>query len=236
MKFLFTSLFVLVLSGTLLAQETVDPTTTITFEDFEFDFGEAQEGERITHIFKFTNTGEIPLVITNAKGSCGCTVPYFPKDPIFPGESSEIEVEFNTKGKRGMQSKRITLTANTDPATTFLTIKGEVLKNADDDEELVKGEPIVEDPLLTLNPDCVAIYPNPTSEVLQLKLREYIGKPAEVDIHNDLGQQMLHESIDQISSESTRFDVSRFNPGIYTVTIQIEKMKPFTRCFVVVGN
>lgn len=248
MKSLFMTLFILTLTGSMMAQslaqepvKTAEPTTTIEFESTEYDYGEIEQGEKASHVYRFTNTGDVPLTITNARGSCGCTVPFFPKDPIFPGESSEIEVEFNSKGKKGKQSKRITITANTDPAQTFLTMKGTVLINEEIEEDLrieldqeIAAKPL--DPKLALNPDCVAIYPNPTSEILQLKLRDYIGKTAEVDVHNELGQPMLHKSIERISNATTQLDVSKFSPGLYTVTIRVEAMQAFTRCFVVVGD
>ena len=104
------------------------PTTTMEFTETEFDFGTVDAGEKVNHIYKFTNTGSEPLIISNAKGSCGCTVPSWPKEPIAPGASAEIAVQFDSKGKSGKQSKRVTITANTDPVQTFLTIKGEVNK------------------------------------------------------------------------------------------------------------
>lgn len=103
------------------------PTTTLEYEkEGRFDFGIVDEGEIVKHVFKFKNTGNEPLVISNAKGSCGCTVPTWPKEPVPPGSTGEINVEFNSKGKPGMQSKRVTVTANTNPTETFLEIKGEV--------------------------------------------------------------------------------------------------------------
>jgi len=102
------------------------PTTTMDFSENEFDFGTVDQGEKVTHVYKFTNTGSEPLIISNAKGSCGCTVPSWPKEPIAVGATGEIKVQFDSKGKKGKQSKRVTLTANTDPVQTFLTIKGEV--------------------------------------------------------------------------------------------------------------
>lgn len=102
------------------------PTTTIQYEQEKFNFGTCDEGEVVKHIFKFKNTGNEPLVISNAKGSCGCTVPTWPKEPVPPGGSGEIKVEFNSKGKPGPQSKRVTVTANTTPSETFIEISGEV--------------------------------------------------------------------------------------------------------------
>ena len=104
----------------------VGPTTTVKFDEAEFDYGMIDQGEKVTHVYKFENTGSEPLIISNAKGSCGCTVPQWPKDPIMPGDGGEIKVVFDSKGKRGKQSKRVTITANTEPAQTFLTIKGEI--------------------------------------------------------------------------------------------------------------
>jgi len=104
----------------------VGPVTTIQYENDKFNFGMINEGELVKHVFKFKNTGTEPLVISNAKGSCGCTVPTWPKEPIPPGANGEISVEFNSKGKPGSQSKRVTVTANTNPTETFLEIGGEV--------------------------------------------------------------------------------------------------------------
>lgn len=114
--------------GTNMNAEQVPqgPTTLIRYDNERFDFGVADEGEVVKHTFKFTNVGKEPLLINNAKGSCGCTVPTWPKEAIPPGGTGEIKVEFNTKGKPGMQSKRVTVTANTTPTETFIEIKGEV--------------------------------------------------------------------------------------------------------------
>ncbi len=105
----------------------VGPTTTIAFAETEFNFGQVKAGEKVQHVYKFTNTGDEPLVISNAKGSCGCTVPSWPKEPIGIGEEGEILVEFNSKGKSGNQTKTVTITGNTDPPQTIIQIKGEVL-------------------------------------------------------------------------------------------------------------
>ncbi|MCB0542300.1 MAG: DUF1573 domain-containing protein [Saprospiraceae bacterium] len=108
------------------AKVTSGPITTINYENEKFNFGVVDEGEIVKHVFKFKNTGKEPLIISNAKGSCGCTVPTWPKEPVPPGGMGEIKVEFNSKGKPGPQSKRVTVTANTNPSETYLEIAGEV--------------------------------------------------------------------------------------------------------------
>jgi len=105
------------------------PTTVMAFEQTDFDFGTVKEGEKVRHTYKFKNTGKEPLVISSAKGSCGCTVPKWPSEPIPPGGSGQIDVEFDSKGKPGKQTKRVTVTANTVPAQTFLNISGNVEKD-----------------------------------------------------------------------------------------------------------
>ena len=102
------------------------PTTTVQWNETEFDFGTIDQGEAVEHSFSFTNTGSEPLIISNAKGSCGCTVPQWPREPIAPGATANIDVRFDSKGKRNKQNKKVTITANTDPAQSFLYIKGEV--------------------------------------------------------------------------------------------------------------
>ena len=111
------------------------PTTKIAFSETDFDFGTVKDGEKVTHNFKFTNNGTEPLIISNAQGSCGCTVPEWPKEAIAPGKTGEIKVVFDSGGKGSPegspQAKRVTITANTDPVETYLNIKGIVTKQAD---------------------------------------------------------------------------------------------------------
>lgn len=110
----------------------VGPLTSLEFTEDTYDFGEVMEGDKVVYEYAFKNTGNEPLIISNAKGSCGCTVPDWPREPIPVGGSSVIKVQFDSKGKGKVggqpQSKRVTITANTDPAQTFLTIKGKVNK------------------------------------------------------------------------------------------------------------
>ncbi|MCK9202885.1 MAG: DUF1573 domain-containing protein [Bacteroidales bacterium] len=99
----------------------------IQFEETEHDFGRILEGETVSFSFKFTNKGKSDLVIADVSTSCGCTVPSFPKTPVRPGEENIIKVAFNSTGKRGYQSKNIVVVANTQPNTTLLRIKAQVV-------------------------------------------------------------------------------------------------------------
>lgn len=97
------------------------------FEKEVHDFGKISQGERVSYSFKFKNVGGSDLIINEAHGSCGCTVPQFPKKPVAPGEEEVIDVEFASEGKKGMQEKTVTLTTNASPNTKVITIKAEVL-------------------------------------------------------------------------------------------------------------
>jgi len=98
----------------------------ISFEEDMYDFGQVSEGEKVNHVFSFTNTGKVPLVINDVKSTCGCTVPDWPEDPIPPGDSGEISVAFNSYGRTGEQSKPITVFANTYPNQTQVILFGYV--------------------------------------------------------------------------------------------------------------
>jgi hypothetical protein len=100
----------------------------ITYEESMFHFGTVKEGDVVTHDFKFTNTGKVPLVINNARSSCGCTIPEWPKDAIPPGGTGVISARFNTDKKEGFQSKLIMVSANTYPRETKVVVRGDVLK------------------------------------------------------------------------------------------------------------
>jgi len=98
------------------------------FETMSHDFGKIIQGEKVTYSFKFKNIGKSDLVITGASGSCGCTVPSFPKNPIAPGQSGQIDVMFNSEGKKGIQNKTVTVSANTQPNAIILKIKVEIIE------------------------------------------------------------------------------------------------------------
>lgn len=102
----------------------------IEFETSVVDYGTIEHNADGARKFVFTNTGDAPLIISNARGSCGCTVPTWPKEPIAPGATAEIGVKYATN-RIGKFTKTITLTTNTTQKLKTLTIKGEVLKPAE---------------------------------------------------------------------------------------------------------
>ncbi|MEQ1734074.1 MAG: DUF1573 domain-containing protein [Bacteroidia bacterium] len=98
----------------------------IAFDKDVHDFGTIEQGANGTYEFKFKNTGKEPLIISNAQGSCGCTVPVWPKEPVKPYESSVIKVTYDTK-RVGAFTKTVTLTSNAKSTPTkVITIKGVV--------------------------------------------------------------------------------------------------------------
>ena len=99
----------------------------MTFDKTSHDFGTISEGETVTTEFSFTNTGKADLIIVDARGSCGCTVPKYPKNvAIKPGESETITVSFDSSNKPGVQQKSVTLSANTSSGREMLRIKANV--------------------------------------------------------------------------------------------------------------
>jgi hypothetical protein len=99
----------------------------IKFAEEAFDFGRITQGERVSHSFVFENTGKRELIVSGASGSCGCTVPEWPRQPIPPGGKGEIGVVFNSEGKSGYQEKTISVITNCEPATRIVRIKAEVV-------------------------------------------------------------------------------------------------------------
>ncbi len=116
-------LFVGLLALTVTAQ---DKTAKIEFKDETIDYGEIVKGSDGVRVFEFTNTGDAPLVISDVKSSCGCTIPKKPEAPILPGKTGEIQVKYDTN-RVGPIRKAITVTSNADTPTKVLKIKGTVL-------------------------------------------------------------------------------------------------------------
>ncbi|WP_242202567.1 DUF1573 domain-containing protein [Aestuariivivens insulae] len=126
-KFLFT-LFLLVSAFSFAQEEAkTEKAGVFTFESEEIDYGTIAHNADGLRVFKFTNTGDAPIVISKAKGSCGCTVPTYSKNVILPGEKGEIEVKYATN-RVGKFTKTVTITSNASEPNKILRIKGEVLK------------------------------------------------------------------------------------------------------------
>ena len=117
MKQLLTACLLFVGMATAAAQGP-----SISLDKDVHDYGTITQGADGGCQFTVTNDGTDPLIISRCKGSCGCTVPKCPKEPIQPGAKGQIEVKFNSKGKKDAQTKKVTINANTDPPQTMLTI------------------------------------------------------------------------------------------------------------------
>ncbi len=106
--------------------ETAKTTATIDFETEVLDYGTIEKGTDGTRTFTFTNTGNAPLIISDVKTSCGCTVPTYSKETILPGEEGEIKVKYNTQ-KVGAFTKTVTVSSNANLTRKTLKIKGTVV-------------------------------------------------------------------------------------------------------------
>ena len=100
--------------------------TEITFNEKVYNFGTIQQGDKVSHFFTFKNTGKYNLIISRAIGSCGCTIPEYPKTPILPGKSAKMKVSFNSKGKSGKQTKTVSVYANVPKGGVAITIKANI--------------------------------------------------------------------------------------------------------------
>jgi hypothetical protein len=123
-SFAFLLTLSLVFSNIIYAQN--DKAGVFSFETEEIDFGTINQNDNGVKVFKFTNTGKTPLVITDVKTSCGCTVPTYSKKPILSGETGEIEIKYDTN-RIGVFTKTITIVSNANEPSKILKIKGEVL-------------------------------------------------------------------------------------------------------------
>ena len=129
----FGMMFLAVMAFEVNAQATAAPVAKaiqvggaeISFEKEVHDYGVMEQNGNGQCEFVFTNTGTEPLLITNARGSCGCTVPEWPREPIAPGASSSIKVKYDTK-RIGLINKSVTITSNGETSTKIIRIKGEV--------------------------------------------------------------------------------------------------------------
>ncbi len=222
-QFVFTLLLVGLCSLAHTQNATSDyiaPITTLSFEQTEFHFGEIVEGEIIQNVVTFTNTGEEPLVISNAKATCGCTIPRWPKEPIMPGETADLLVQFDSKNKGAIKgkinTKRITITANTDPVNSYVTIKGKVFKS-EGVEPLPKRQENFD-----VDASTVKLWPNPTTDLVSLDLSDYNGKAALVETYNILGERLDVKNITKITEQVVQLEMSDYEPGTYTLSISME--------------
>ena len=147
MKKILFLLFVGILPFTLSAQSEEEIKKDFTGPVFEFenkviDYGDIAANSDGNRTFKFKNIGKSPLIISSVKGSCGCTVPTKPEEPIMPGESGEIKVKYATN-RIGPFSKQVTIMSNAYESKVILRIKGRVLEN--ETAELQKKKSIVSD-------------------------------------------------------------------------------------------
>jgi hypothetical protein len=134
MKKLLSSLTMLITMLTLSSlqaqelQSAVQKYPVMSFEQNHFDLGTLHEGDVVERIYKFTNTGDAPLIITRIKASCGCTVPSgWSKEPIMPGQKGEFKVRFNTRNKIHKQHKTITIFCNTKNKTERVSFSANVI-------------------------------------------------------------------------------------------------------------
>ncbi len=213
-------------------EPTIGPTTIMEFEQEVFEFGQIQEGDIVKNVFIFKNIGKEPLIISSAKGSCGCTVPEYSKDPIMPGESGMLLAIFDSKAKSGQMSKRITVVANTDPTHTFLNIKGEVLSES----SLLKKSKTTEmkaNKIQSLDANLFTVFPNPTVSTINVKMEEYIGAKGQISIVNNTGLTVIQKQIEEISHESYAFDVLELPIGIYTAIMKVGDKMSIAKQFVI---
>ncbi len=128
MKIKFLLIICLLVYGTNFSQEatTNEKAGVLSFTTSEIDYGTIHQNDNGERTFTFTNTGDAPIVISQVKTSCGCTVPSYSKTPILPNETSEIKVKYATN-RIGVFKKTITVISNASEANKVLYIKGEVL-------------------------------------------------------------------------------------------------------------
>ena len=143
MKKTLLILFVGILSISINAQTKEEIKKDYTGPVFEFeneviDYGEIAQNSDGNRVFKFKNVGKSPIIISQVKGSCGCTVPTKPEEPIMPGETGEIKVKYATN-RVGPFSKTVTITSNAFETQKVLRIKGRVLKAENDNLEKKKS-------------------------------------------------------------------------------------------------
>lgn len=132
------SLFILCVGFGVVAQSTTEEQLQngpkITFAEASHDFGDITQGDRVTYVFKYENTGNEPLILSNVRTTCGCTAPNWSREPLAPGESADLTISFNSRGKSGMQNKIITVMSNSVNSEERVKITANVLMPETKDE------------------------------------------------------------------------------------------------------
>ena len=133
------SLFILCVGFGVVAQSADSDTEVvsgpkITFQEATFEFGEITQGDKVTHVFTYENSGNEPLIISNVRTTCGCTATNWEREPLAPGETASITVNFNSAGKMGIQTKVVTIMSNAVNSTERVVIKANVLQKSDEGE------------------------------------------------------------------------------------------------------
>ncbi|MEO6404930.1 MAG: DUF1573 domain-containing protein [Ferruginibacter sp.] len=111
----------------VLKQEVLKDPSTVQLIDSVYDFGKVTDGEVVEFNYRFKNTSNNPLIVSNVSASCGCTIPEKPEAPIMPGEIGFIKVKFNSQGRVGQAHKTVNVLSNANPGFPALQLTGEVL-------------------------------------------------------------------------------------------------------------
>lgn len=144
MKLKTPSIFILITYGSILScvfiacnnevksegaqtEVNTEELPVMLFNEEKHNFGEIIQGEKVSYSFVFKNVGGSDLVISSASGSCGCTVPTFPKEPVKAGQEAKIDVVFDSDGKSGLVEKTVTLISNCNPSNKILTINANII-------------------------------------------------------------------------------------------------------------
>jgi len=144
MKKLFTLIIIMLFGISSYSQEGLIKKAEITFDKTIINYGTIDKGANGVRDFVFTNTGNAPLIISNVKSTCGCTIPKKPEKPILPGESDKIQVKYDTK-RIGFIRKSISVTSNASNPSVVLKITGQVIADTEKTGLENKKKSIVED-------------------------------------------------------------------------------------------
>ncbi|MCQ4035607.1 DUF1573 domain-containing protein [Kaistella montana] len=110
----------------LVKEAQAKPLTTVALSESDFEFGKIKKGEHVEHVYEVTNTGTNPLIISQVKPGCGCTVPDYTKDPILPGQKGQITLKFDSSNFDGLVNKQAEVYANVEKAPIVLTFSADI--------------------------------------------------------------------------------------------------------------